>query len=143
MKDEPTELDREAAIFFKPARGMRVRTTYEPREWGIVLFYAADEDGLWPDAAAWTPGGANTRVHLFERIEALDTDDPATVGAMLSQFEGATGERVDLMWGWRNVGGSVEYVSQWQQGDGTIHVHLGPTRGAALVAAMKALKVAK
>lgn len=141
MRDEPTELDREAAIFFKPARGMRVRTTEEPREWGIVLFYAADEDGLWPDAAAWTPGGANTRVHLFERIEALDTDDPATVGCMLAQVEEAAGALVVSLWGWWSVG-CVEYVAEWQP-DGTIHTHSGHTRAAALVAAMKAIKGAK
>lgn len=143
MRDEPTELDREAAIFFKPAVGMSVRTTYEPREWGVVLFYAEDEEGLWPEGAAWTPGGANTRVHLFERIEALDTDDPATVGCMLAQVEDAAGALiVSLWWGWWSVGGRVEYVAQWQRG-GTIHTHRGPTRAAALVAAMKALKGAK
>lgn len=134
-EDEPTDLDREAAIFFKPARGMRVRTTYEPREWGVVLFYAEDEDGLWPDAAAWTPGGANNRVHLFERIEALDTDDPATVGCMIDQVEQAEGNNT-----------SVEVYrmsNEWYWFTQNRCGRDSSTRGAALVAAMKALKGVK
>ena len=123
MKTEPTDIDREAARLFVPAPGMRVWFLHDGTPSRIL-------NGA--GAARWERGGSDFAVETSGPLglDALDTDDPATVGCMLAQVEEAEG-----------LGIPVEvYLStpDWWTTD--CRGHGGPTRGAALVAAMKALK---
>jgi len=111
MKTKPTETDREAGRVFVPLAAMRVMWSATSKRWDRV----AD-------------GTAHTG-HPF----AIDTDDPATVGCMLAQVEAAAGETVDLWTHSRHT--EVEY--EVDRYDGAT-LGSGPTRGAALVAAMRA-----
>ena len=108
MKTEPTDLDREAAALFDAnAGGLR----------------------SWLEGIGWCRVANETQAGAVY-ADAIDTDDPATVGCMLVQVEAAEGEGLPvdvycLTRGWFGtscVGGG------------------GPTRGAALVAAMRELK---
>jgi hypothetical protein len=125
MKTEPTALDREAAQFFSPAGGMRAA-------------WRRERNGVRP---AWE--------RLRDGSEATpdfyDTDDPATVGCMLAQVEQAANhtlsevadngddhrrpERRHAVMVWSARGGCERHEA----------AH-GPTRGAALVAAMRQIR---
>lgn len=130
MKTESTDLDREAAQLFTLAPGMRVFVTRARwLETGRII--TSD------DAEYRVVCESNASALLSTRPDALDADDPATVGAMLAQVEEAAGTRVDLVWAWRDPG-VVDYVVQWR-GDTDLG-ESGPTRGAALVAAMRELR---
>ena len=133
MKTQPTALDREAAELFDCVDGMR---------------------------AAWLCRGAagvpRRLRYTWERIcddgkepDAIDADDPATVGCMLAQV----GERVDSIWLqplWRvSIPADAPYHGEtmatvtgrvWSVMTSTGSAGDGPTEGAALVAAMRALK---
>ena len=115
MKTEPTETDREAArLFDANCRGLRVYLA--GIGWCIV---------------------STVRSHFRVEADAIDTDDPATVGVMLAQVD----EALDA------VGCPGAYLHPWAGGwavrRGTaLRRYPGPTKGAALVAAMKALKSA-
>ena len=110
MKTEPTETDRLAAQLFAPAGGMRAA-------------WRGERNGVRPVWERLRDGSEATP-------DFYDTDDPATVGCMLAQVEDATGDGIP-----------VEVYSLalgvWQT---SLPGRGGPTRGAALVAAMKALK---
>lgn len=116
MKTEPTDIDREAARLFVPAPGMR---------------WLERERGTW-----WTVTPRDFFGDGFKyRLVALDTDDPATVGVMLAQVEDAAGAD-DV---------SVEKLRPYCRGfavfiRGSYKHKPQRTRGAALVAAMKAIK---
>lgn len=122
MKTQPTDIDREAATLFACVDGMRVGWSYNsvtsvpPRErwtWERVT-----SDGKEP--------------------HAIDTDDPATAGCMLAQVMEAT--RVV------SISPSVPAMHapwriRYSTGVGESHGYAaGDTMGAALVAAMRALK---
>lgn len=126
MKIQPNGADREAARLFKPAGGMLFAWLNASGHW--VWERVADwHDGRWPVEGLVPGEGA-----------VFDTDDPATVGCMLVQAEAAIrGFMVarDVMgngkWrAWGNV---------WDKNDHTVFID-GSTRGAALVAAMRALR---
>ena len=163
MKTEPTDIDREAARLFVPAPGMRVmhhiaRITRPashvgPEECDCSLAWVrvvmSNRDGTRRSFAIEGNAKIGRRAAQIECsvvkatkwLDALDTDDPATVGCMLAQVEDAAGARVDMTWDWDWATRSfIEYVAHWQ-GDDCIGVaRRGRTRGAALVAAMKAIK---
>jgi len=120
MKTAPTETDREAGRTFVPWPAMRVMWTATSRRWERI----AD-------------GTAHTG-HPF----AIDADDMATVGQMLSQAEAMRpGQAVSIVDRLHSLQGEderrfmvmVEIRCEFR-------VATGPTCGAALVAAMKALK---
>lgn len=93
VKDEPTDLDREAARLFTPAPGMRIATDRNSTVWSIVTAYGCEfgpcGEVVNPDGYAWYPGGSGNRGDWFLTATAIDTDDPATVGCMLVQVEAA------------------------------------------------------
>lgn len=117
MKTTPTDIDREAARLFTVGRGM----TYGRECAGAV------------GAVVW-----NVSHGQDVEADAIDTDDPATVGVMLAQVEMAYGARVDATWRWR-LNGIAEYVVRIET-SATVHAAHGPTRSTALVAAMRQLK---
>lgn len=128
MKTEPTDIDREAARLFVPAPGMRVWFLHDGTPSRIL-------NGA--GAARWERGGSDFAVETSGPLglDALDTDDPATVGCMLAQVEDAAGTD-DV---------SVEKLRPYGRGfavfiRGSYSHAPGPTKGAALVAAMRALK---
>ena len=152
MKTEPTDIDREAATLFTPSPGMQVmheiahvvrpashkgREVCEMRPAWVRIVTARDagtcrafavEGNATVGRRAYQMEYFVARASMF--LQAIDTDDPATVGCMLAQVEEAEG-----------LGIPVEvYLStpDWWTTD--CRGHGGPTRGAALVAAMKALK---
>lgn len=107
MKAAPTDIDREAARLFTVGRGM----TYGRECAGSVVWNVSHGQDVEADA--------------------IDTDDPATVGCMLAQVEQAEG-----------LGMTVEVYrvgAGWFSTDCRCGAG-GPTRGAALVAAMRQIK---
>lgn len=115
MKTTPTETDREAGRAFVPWPAMRVMWTATSRRWERI----AD-------------GTAHTG-HPF----AIDTDDPATVGCMVAQVEAAAGAPVEL---WHCPDDPPDAAHVVFVRDPSFESFCSPTRGAALVAAMNALK---
>lgn len=126
-----TDLDRLAAEFFEPVPGMRV-----------FVFAAGGGDtrvsSRWlrvtEPCFAW-PGG-------LDCDDAIDTDDPATVGCLVDQIEALRPDQsVTVVDRLHVLPGEVErrfMVLVWSADCETATT--GPTRGAALVAAMRALK---
>lgn len=119
MKTAPTEIDRKAGRAFVPWHAMRVMWTATSTRWERT----AD-------------GTAHTG-HPF----AIDTDDPATVGQMLAQVEAVRpGQAVSIVDRLHSLPGDAERrFAVLVEHDGTQTVAAGPTRGAALVAAKRAL----
>ncbi len=108
------DINRDAARLFVPAQGMRVCV-----------------DGRWVRV------GGELHDGVAERVDAIDADDPATVGVMMAQVEHASAKPLDL---WSSASGPIPkhpYVVDTCDG---ILLGTGPTRGASLVAAMRALK---
>lgn len=130
-KTMPVEFDSAATRLFSPAPGVRA--------W-VHGVWARGVPSTLDDSTVFLPEGSSYGL-VRGAVEALDTDDPATVGVMLSQVEAACGKPVDLLWR-RTRAGDVEYVVEWfDPPSRLIKTPPGPTRGAALVAAMRQLKV--
>lgn len=145
MKTTPTALDIEAASLFKPAPGMRAWCRIEGAE---VVARFLRRDPVTMHAHAFAEG---LSMHLTEALAhdfdvvAIDTDDPATVGVMLAQVEDESrlaradeDARAELMACWNDF-----KSAGWRVANQSERGFVGPrcpTRGAALVAAMKALK---
>jgi hypothetical protein len=122
----PTELERAATGLFTPAPGMRIWIDWSlPHEdsWGDGVWVRVREDGTWCDTATTIP----------------DTDDAATVGVMVSQFDGYAVSVIDR----RDVlPMPTTRLSRFRfavitERDGAQTTTVGPTRGAALVAAKR------
>lgn len=138
MKTKPTDLDREAARLFTPAPGMRVFNAYTG--WGRLA------EAAWAGTtlAHWSTDSLAVAGHT--RVDALDTDDPPTVGAMLAQVEQSRpGFAVSIIDRLATIPGEPDrrFAALVSNADGVQDVFTGPTRGAALVAAGRALVVTK
>ena len=126
MKTTPTDLDREASALFVCADGMRAAWSY-----GSVTAVPPRERWAWERVTSdgKEPG-------------ALDVDDMPTVGEMLAQVEVACpGAAVSIVDRLRALPGETD--SRFMvlvEHDGTQTATTGPTRGAALVAARRAMK---
>ena len=129
MKTTPTPIDCEAATLFACVDGMRAAWSYRsvtsvpPRErW---MWERVTSDGKEPDA--------------------IDTDDNPTAGEMLAQVESAVpGAAVSIADRLHSIPGDDERrFMVIVECNGTQTTATGPTRSAALVAAMRAFKVAK
>lgn len=135
MKTEPTDLDREAARLFVPAPGVRMWCAVEDR--CIPLRFLGRNPinlNLWAFDEVEVCAVVEVLASMF-RVVAIDTDDDATVGVMVAQVEAAL-EVIDRPRG---------YLHPWDGGwamrhGEAIRRYAGPTKGAALVAAMRALK---
>lgn len=145
MKTEPTETDREAARLFVAAPGMRIRAKMHNVE-----------DGFWSRASRHSDVGgvfcdAEPTVDECKWVRpldvaAIDTDDPATVGCMLAQVEQSRPcLAVTIVDRLVTIPGESDrrFAVLVSTMGGMQDVFPGPTRGAALVAAMRALKPAK
>lgn len=131
MKTEPTDLDRQAAQLFTAAPGMRVWNS--EGGWGRLA------EAVWAGAvlAHWT---FDSMADHGARIDAIDTDDPPTQGAMLAQVREADGGPMGFIRPHREnpwSGDPPEFA--YSQSDGMAR-HFGPTTGAALVTAMREIK---
>ena len=118
---------------FTPAPGMRV--------W---LLHDGTPSRILNDAgtARWERGGVDFAVETSGPLglDAIDTDDPATVGCMLAQVEAEAQESVEL---WHCPDDPPEESGVVFIRARDFASYPGPTRGAALVAAMRAIKAAK
>lgn len=140
MKTNPTDIDREAARLFVTAPGMVAWRSINDFCVGPHRVIDVHGDGLHLPAGgpqmqrggwSWFP------------VVAFDTDDPATAGVMLAQVEAkkheilSAGDRtpVDVRWVW-----SGPHVLGFVVGFEDEILGEGPTRGAALVAAMRFVK---
>ena len=144
MKAEPTDMDREAARLFTAAPGMRVI-------WSDRLY-----GGLWARisvagervAGCYEVGTGTWDIWSMgmRGLDAIDTDDAATVGAMLTQVEaarpGATVSVIDRLLTLPNDP-VRRFAALVTSEAGVQDVFTRPTRGAALVAAMRAVRAAK
>ena len=131
MKTEPADLDRQAAHLLTAAPGMRVWNS--EGGWGRLA------EAAWAGAvlAHWT---FDSMADHGARIDAIDTDDPATVGCMLAQVEAEAQASVEL---WHCPDDPPEESGVVFIRARDFASYPGPTRGAALVAAMRAIKGAK
>lgn len=134
MKTTPTDLDREAARLFRIEVRMRAFTEFAR---GTVINADPMDDGT----ICVTLVGEGTYEALGRPV-AIDADDPATAGQMLAQVEAMRpGQAVSIVDRLRSLPGEDERrFAVLVEHDGAQTVATGPTRGAALVAAMKALK---
>jgi hypothetical protein len=134
MKTEPTDLDREAARLFAHMPGMRVM--HSDGGWGRIA------EAAWAGAALLHRTGDSMAASVAQ-IAAIDTDDPATVGCMLTQVEAMRpGQAVTVVDRLRSLPGEHgRRFAVLVEHDGAETVATGPTRGAALVVAMRALPV--
>ena len=132
MKTTPTAFDIEAATLFTPAPGT------------LALFrIGIDAPGRWLRMAEDMVDSG-----LYSHPMALDTDDPATVGCMLAQVDESGrraghlsrfDESADSPWQSFDVLFSDE-TGETVIDNGSCHTFrvVGTSRGAALVAAMRA-----
>lgn len=124
MKTGPTELDREAARLFNAnCRGLRAYLS--GIGWCVVSV---------------------VRDSFSVEADAIDTDDPATVGCMLAQVEQSRpGFAVSIIDRLATLPDEPDrrFAVLMANKPGVQEMVTGPTRGAALFAAMRALKSAK
>lgn len=130
MKTTPTETDREAAQLFAPSGGMRAA-------------WRGERNGVRPVWERLRDGSEATP-------DFYDVDDGPTQGAMLEQIESAAQPKLDAARFAEDI--HLMLTSRWQDckrvgwrvvdecGGAAFVGPLAETRGAALVAAMKALK---
>lgn len=133
LKTTPTDLDREAARLFDAAQGM------------MAWHCAWNGVEVGPERVTWVYAGINKIEGRYTNgpVEAFDTDDPATGGVMLAQVESVKpGAAVTIVDRLNNLAHELDRRFQVivTGAEGWQSVHTGPTRGAALVAAMRALK---
>ena len=121
MKITPTETDRLAAQLFAPAGGMRAA-------------WRGERNGVRPVWERLRDGSESTP-------DAYDADDPATAGQMLAQVEAVRpGQAVSILDRLHLLPVAEEHrFLVLVEHDGAQAVTTGPTRGAALVAAKRAL----
>lgn len=134
MKTEPTDLDREAATLFTPAPGMRMWIWIETGE-DAVRF-------LGRTGVASNPFVAVVEILTGRfRVTAIDTDDAATSGCFVDQIEALRPDQpVTVVDRLRVLPGETDRrFMVLVEHDGTQTTSTGPTRGAALVAAKRAL----
>lgn len=121
MKTEPTDLDREAAELFTFERGMRV---------------------LWRTLGGNVAWGSPDQIGAGRPL-AIDADDSKTKGIMFAQLEQAAGAELEINrnWAGSNPGGARIRFRLGPDGHwpGSV-IGQGASLGAALVAAMRALK---
>ena len=129
MKTKPTDLDREAASLFTPAPGMRVWTRHAQ---GRLVDYdghygTVTGEGSWEAMAV---------------VRALGANNPATTGCFVDQIEALHPcQSVTVVDRLHVLPGEVERRFMVLVGSADCETATtGPTRGAALVAAMRALK---
>lgn len=128
MKTEPNGIDRQAPGLFEPSQGMRMGRTVAGRTvWNRI---SGDPQGMFLSA----DGSDDESV-------CIDTDDPATVGCMLTQLERGI-RAVSVVDRCFILPGDDErrFLVLVDAHGGDQVTATGPTRGAALVAAMRALK---
>lgn len=143
MKTTPTDIDREAAQLFVAAPGMRVQV--DAQDDALVrIDWCRVAESTWAGGLLLHRLSSSQALASCVDIVAIDTDDPATVGVMLAQVEAkkheilSAGDRtpVDARWVWTGphvLGFEVVFEEDELLGE-------GPTRGAALVAAMRQIR---
>lgn len=151
MKTEPTDIDREAARLFNVAQGMRclrrcfviVKPAAHGRaecvesqpSWTVAVNVQGDRWGFAIESGAKVGRRAESLESSppMHNVLALDTDDPATVGCMLAQVSAV----------------QAAFVSPFVGGGYRVELRLdsrsfdADSLGAALVAAMRAIKAKK
>ena len=137
MKTTPAPIDIEAARLFRVQLRMRAWTEFAR---GTVINADPMDDGT----ICVTLVGEGTYEALGRPV-AIDTDDLPTVGAMLAQVEAnRPGQAVSIVDRLHSLPGDAERrFAVLAEHDGTQTVATGPTRGAALVAAKRALAEAQ
>jgi len=135
MKTKPTDMDHEAARLFRVEARMRAFTEFAR---GTVICLDSMSDGT----GCVTLVGEGTYEALGRPV-AIDTDDPSTVGCMLAQVEQSRpGFAVSIIDRLATLPDEPDrrFAVLSANKPGVQEMVTGPTRGAALVAAMKALK---
>lgn len=123
MKTDPTDIDREAARLFECVDGMRAGWCYTS-----VTVVPPRNRCLWE------------RIRSDSKSpDAIDTDDPATVGVMLAQVRRKAPGLGTGVLHLRPLPTTNE-PGRWAVISCGTPLWFGPTEGAALVAAMKAIK---
>ena len=135
MKTEPNDIDKEAAALFKPAPGMRAIKSDSLFGGRWVRIAVADENL----AGCYEAGVDTWEVYIKDwwGMDALDTDDPATVGCMLAQVEAVVGKPIDT---WMSTKGPMPELPYAVESGPYVTIGRGATRGHALLAAMRGLK---
>jgi hypothetical protein len=130
---KPTPIDREAAGLFSAAPGMRACNA--DGEWGRL----AEAD--WAGAVLFHRWFDSMALHSTH-IVAIDANDNPTVGEMLAQVEAAVPRAAVSIFDRRHSlpGHDERRFMVIVARKGTQATATGPTRGAALVAAMRAIK---
>jgi len=127
MKTEPTDIDRAAAQIFMPQHGMVIMHSVEPG-W---------QSDRIDDALMEEFGG-----DLLPAGNAIDTDDPGTIGVMYAQvlcMDGVVGLLMGVrrLADWSEIEGPAATVTLVTSGVGATWVTLdGRTVGQCLLAAM-------
>lgn len=135
MKTEHADIDREAAGLFTAAPGMRA--------WSMFCHGRVQAASAAPDGIVHATLSGDGSYEALAFAVALDTDDPATVGCMLAQVEAsAPGLAVSVADRRHNLPGDSDrrFLVLVDHAEGHQTTATGPTRGAALVAAMRKLK---
>lgn len=135
MKTTPTDLDREAARLFKPAPGMRVFNA--DCGWGRVA------EAAWAGTTL-THWSSDSMAVDGARVDAIDADDPATVGCMLAQVE-QLATLDDIMDRWPDPADNDRWmlIATAHETQDTFDRLFAPTLGALMVAAMRTIKGAE
>lgn len=152
MKLVPTDLDREAARLFNAVPRMRAWFAEPGADArACTVLDVSTLPGEWDPGkprrwVAWEGCNGACGWVRAEWLTALDTDDGPTQGAMLAQVESAAGADCAVTHGTMvEPAGELKWKVRMAKGF-DLHVLgnvFGPTRGAALVAAKRALAAAE
>lgn len=144
MKTTPTDIDREAAQLFVAAPGMRVQV--DAQDDALVrIDWCRVAESTWAGGLLLHRLSSSQALASCVDIVAIDTDDPATVGCMLAQVEQAANHTLSEV---ADNGDdhrrperrhAVMVWSAHKNCERHEAAH-GPTRGAALVAAMRQIR---